>query len=95
MALTDLNGDTKPDLVTASEYSDTVPENSSIAAGTWWAAGLGYWALVIGVVAGAWAAAIVAMRASPFKATPGHSPRPGAERVRRRSGGRRRGSRPP
>ena len=30
------------------------------------AAGLGYWSLVIGVVCGAWAAAIAALRASPY-----------------------------
>lgn len=31
------------------------------------ALGFGYWSLVIGVVAGAWASAIVAVRASPYK----------------------------
>jgi O-antigen/teichoic acid export membrane protein len=30
-------------------------------------AGLGYWALVVGAVCGAWAAALVAVRASPYK----------------------------
>ena len=31
------------------------------------AAGFGYWSLVIGVVAGGWTAALIAVRASPFK----------------------------
>jgi O-antigen/teichoic acid export membrane protein len=31
------------------------------------AAGLGYWAFVVGTVAGAWAAALVAVRASPYR----------------------------
>lgn len=31
------------------------------------AAGLGYWAFVIGTICGAWAAALVAVRASPYK----------------------------